>query len=96
MIEKPGTWAFLTYKVRLMSLQRSLKKKKKSLKHLCLCLPVAQFSRKELLALGSNMHVPGIVGFHSLWALVPEEKVDNPERDVTVGMSLFTFLIETN
>lgn len=75
----------------------------KDVKYLPVCLPLAQFLQRELLALRKycwelmsiiwgqqDFMVPGS------WSLVPEIKGDNLERGITVGTSLFNFLIDTN
>ena len=75
----------------------------KDVKYLPVCLPLAQFVQRELLALRKycwelmsiiwgqqDFMVPGS------WSLVPEIKGDNLERGITVGTSLFNFLIDTN
>ena len=75
----------------------------KDVKYLPVCLPVAQILQRELLALRKYCWelmsiIWGQQDFvvHGSWSLVPEIKGDNLERGITVGTSLFNFLIDTN
>ena len=70
-----------------------------------MCLPVAQFLQRELLALRKECWELMLIvwrqkdfvapGFPWI-SPVPEEKGDNLERGITVGMSLSNFLTDTN